>query len=63
MPTVLILLQLLPGLIDAGINVTNVINSATAVIKTAQSEGRDPNDAEWAMLDAQIQNLRDQLNS
>lgn len=63
METVLVLLQLLPGLIDAGINVTNIINSAATVIKTAQAEGRDPNDAEWAFLDAQIQDLRNQLNS
>lgn len=56
-------LELLPSLIQAGINVVGLIESTSATIKLAQSENRDPTDAEWAALDAQISALRAQLNA
>lgn len=54
-------LQLLPSLIQAGIDVVGLINSTNSVISAAQAAGRDPTDAEWNALDAQISALRAQL--
>lgn len=56
-------LQLLPSLIQAGIDVMDLINSTNGVITKAQAEGRDPTDSEWNALDAQISALRAKLNS
>lgn len=54
-------LQLLPSLIQAGIDVIGLVNSTTAVITKAQAENRDPTDQEWNALDSQISALRAQL--
>ena len=56
-------LQLLPSLLQAGIDVMGLLTSTNAVISQAQAEGRDPTDAEWQALDAQISALRAQLNA
>lgn len=56
-------LQLLPSLIQAGIDVMGLLQSTNKVITNAQAAGRDPTDAEWAALDTQISALRAQLNA
>lgn len=56
-------LELLPSLITAGVDVLSLIQNTSSVIKTAQSEGRDPTDDEWSTLDTQISALRAQLSS
>ncbi len=56
-------LQLLPALLQAGIDVMGILQSTNAVISKAQAENRDPTDAEWNALDTQISGLRAQLNA
>jgi hypothetical protein len=56
-------LQLLPALLQAGIDVMGLLQSTNKVITDAQAAGRDPTDAEWNALDAQIGALRAQLNA
>lgn len=60
---VLNILESLPQLIQAGVDVTNVLQNVADTIKLAQSENRDPTDAEWAALDASVQTLRDQVDN
>lgn len=56
-------LQLLPSLMQAGIDIAGILSSTNGVIARAQAEDRDPSDAEWSVLDQQISALRAQLNS
>ncbi len=54
------LLNSLPGLIEAGVDVYDMVTQANADLKKMQAEGRDPNADEWATLNAAIEDLRNQ---
>lgn len=56
------LLNALPPLLAAGIQVTELIQASQAKIKAMQDEGRDPTQAEWDEQDARIMVLRDVLH-
>jgi hypothetical protein len=47
-------LSTLPSLIQAGVQVIQLIESTKAVLQTMQVEQRDPTQAEWEALEAQI---------
>jgi hypothetical protein len=55
-------LEILPTLITASSEALGFIESTTATLKAMQADNRDPTDAEWAALDAQIATLRAELN-
>lgn len=57
-----LLVQLEP-LAAAGINLLGIIQQANKVLQTAQTEGRDPTDAEWATVDAMEVSLRKRLHA
>ncbi len=57
------LLTELPGLIASGKQVIDLIQTGSNALKAMQTEGRDPTDAEWAALNAQIKVLRDELHA
>lgn len=57
------LLAALPSLIEAGVNVRNMIEKGRERIAAMQAEGRDPTDEEWAELNAEIEALNRRLNS
>lgn len=59
----LAVLAQLPGLISAGKDVIGLVNSTKATLETAKAEGRDPTNAEWDALNAQITDLRAQLHA
>lgn len=52
------ILQALPGLIQAGLDVVALVNSTNGVITKAQAEDRDPTPAEWQVLDDMLSDLR-----
>lgn len=56
-------LAALPGLIKSGIEVTALINRSTSVINHMGNENRDPTQAEWDELNAEINRLRGELHS
>lgn len=47
-------LSALPSLIQAGAQVMQLIESTKAALQTMQAEQRDPTQAEWEALEAQI---------
>jgi hypothetical protein len=53
-------LNLLPSLIEAGVDVYDLVNKTNASLKQMQDEKRDPNDAEWDALNQAIEELRAQ---
>jgi hypothetical protein len=55
-------LEVLPTLITAGADALGFIDSTTSALKAMQAEDRDPSDAEWADLNAQIATLRARLD-
>ena len=55
-------LEVLPTLISASAEALGFINSTTTALRTMQAQNRDPTDAEWAELNAQIATLRTQLD-
>lgn len=57
------LLSSLPALIQAGRDVVGVVQNGTAKLQTMQAEGRDPTQAEWDELDADIKRLQGELHS
>jgi hypothetical protein len=57
----LAVLQALPQLIQAGQDVTGLIETAVTVITQAQANGTDPTPDQWAALDASIKQLRSQI--
>lgn len=57
------LLEALPGLIIAGQNVVNLIESSTAAFKLMVAENREPTDAEWDALNAATAALQAQLHA
>jgi hypothetical protein len=67
MPTALMyaaqILGMLPSLISAGKNITDLVTTGNAALKSMQDEKRDPTPAEWDALNAQITALRAELHS
>lgn len=55
-------LTALPGLVKAGIDITNMVTEATSKLELMQKEKRDPTVDEWNALNTQIANLRNQLH-
>jgi hypothetical protein len=53
--------QELPTLIQAGQDVTTLIENTISVITQAQANGTDPTPDQWATLDASIKQLRSQI--
>jgi hypothetical protein len=47
-------LEVLPGLIQAGVEVVTLITSTVAQVKTMIAENRDPTAEEWDALHAKI---------
>jgi hypothetical protein len=56
------LLNALPTLIAAGIEVKGLIEEETAKLQTMADEGRDPTPAEWDALNTRIEGLRAELH-
>lgn len=54
-------LEALPALISAGIDVEELISDSNAALKLMKKENRDPTGEEWNTLDLTIENLRAQL--
>lgn len=57
------LLTALPGLIAAGVEVTQTIERARDKIALFKIEGRDPTPEEWDELDAEVKRLRGELHA
>lgn len=57
------LLESLPGLIQAGADVAELISNGSAKLKEFEQENRDPTDEEWEELNASIDAKRDELHS
>jgi hypothetical protein len=55
-------LEVLPTLITASADALGFIDSTSSALKAMQAENRDPTDAEWAALNAQIATLRAELD-
>lgn len=58
----LTLLQELPGLIKAGVDVTRMVTEGTQKLHQFDTEGRNPTAAEWDSLNAEIRRLRGELH-
>lgn len=56
------ILSALPGLIAAGVEVKGLIEKTNSQLKVFETEKRDPTDAEWAALNAEIDGKRDRLH-
>ena len=56
------LLQTLPGLLSAGIQIEGVIAGTLATLHKAQAEGRDPTNEEWDAMHQQIEAARASLS-
>lgn len=56
------LLQSLPGLIAAGVEVVDLIQKGNAKLKELQAEGRDPTPEEWDDLNDSIDEKRRRLH-
>ena len=66
MPALAYALQImtaLPALLQAGLDVKDLIESTRDRMKEMHDENRDPNDADWAELNEKIDALRAQLHS
>jgi gas vesicle protein len=57
------LLGILPGLLDAGKDVADLIKSGNAALKRMQEDNRDPTKEEWDELNAEIRKLQEELHS
>lgn len=53
-------LNSLPSLIEAGVDVYDIINSTNENLKKMMDEDRDPTDEEWETLNELIESLRAQ---
>ena len=56
-------LEALPSLVTAGEQVLALIENTVSSLKVMQAANRDPTDAEWAALDAQVKALLGQLKA
>ena len=67
MPTALIyatqILSMLPALLSAGKNISDLLANGNAALKLMKDQNRDPTPAEWDALNAQITALRAELHS
>ena len=54
-------LEAIPALLRAGADASGFASRAASALSAMQAAGRDPTDAEWAALDAQIVALRGRL--
>jgi len=57
------LLNALPQLVQAGIDITAAVSSAKSKLELMQSENRNPTEAEWQELNDSISALRKELHS
>ena len=57
------LLNVLPGLVNAGINVATLIQDSRAALQKMQDENRDPTPEEWDALNQKIRDLRQALHA
>lgn len=57
------LLGILPALISAGKDITDLVTTGNAALQKMQAENRVPTDQEWADLNAQIAALQKELHS
>ena len=57
------LLGIVPSLISAGTSVVQLVTDGKAKLTQMQAENRDPTQAEWDALNAQIASLRKDLHS
>ncbi len=55
--------QIISALIRAGVDAASFIEQTSAALKVMQTENRNPTDAEWQSLDAQIASLRAKLQA
>lgn len=51
-------LNVLPGLIAAGIDVVAIVQKTSDDLAAMQAENRDPTDEEWAALNKVVEDLR-----
>lgn len=63
LPFAIQLLTSLPSLIQAGVDITNLVSDSTEKLKSMQAENRDPTPAEWDELNARIKSLRGELHA
>lgn len=56
-------LEILPGLIQAGVNVASFIKSTNDALAKMKAENRNPTKEEWDAQNAVIADLRAQLRS
>lgn len=56
-------LQVLPGLVSAGVDIAHLVNQTTTALGKMQAEKRDPTQEEWDALNEQIAGLRKELHS
>jgi hypothetical protein len=56
------ILQQIPQLIAAGVDVMSTVNQGTSALQLMLAEKRDPTADEWAQLDARIDALRAKLH-
>lgn len=56
-------LQVLPGLIAAGKDVSELVTESRDRLQEMRDQGRPPSDGEWDDLNARIDVLRGQLHS
>jgi hypothetical protein len=63
LPYALQVLSILPSLIQAGMDVTALVQNSTAALNKMQDEKRDPTPEEWHALNAQIKMLRGELHA
>lgn len=54
---------ILPSLIEAGLEVKELIETTQAALAKMQAENRDPTEEEWATINSKIDALRAQLHS
>jgi hypothetical protein len=57
------LLSALPSLIQAGVEITSTVTSATQKLAELNAQGRDPTPEEWAELNGRIAKLRGELHA
>lgn len=55
-------LEQLPKLIEAGVEVKGLIQEHTAKVKAMRAEDRPPTEEEWALLNGQVERLRNELH-
>ena len=56
------LLQAIPALLEAGHDITALVNDTTAKLEDMAATGRNPTDEEWNTLNATIAGLRGELH-